>query len=63
MRSSDVDGLKQKLAGIVAVMLAVLFLEQVITAAAEQELLAWGIAIAAVIFALGYFIRSHPPSK
>jgi hypothetical protein len=44
-------------------MLAVLFLEQVITAAAEQELLAWGIAIAAVIFALGYFIRSHPPSK
>lgn len=63
LRSSDVDGLKQKLAGIVAVMLAVLFLEQVIAAAAEQELLAWGIAIAAVIFALGYFIRSHPPDK
>ena len=61
LRSSDVDGLKQKLAGIVAVMLAVLFLEQVIHAPADRELLAWGVAIAAVIFALGYFIRSHPP--
>jgi uncharacterized membrane protein YqhA len=60
LRSSDVDGLKQKLAGIVAVMLAVLFLEQVIAGAAGREMLAWGIAIAAVILALGYFIRSHP---
>jgi uncharacterized membrane protein YqhA len=63
LRTGDVDKLKQKLAGIVAVMLGVLFLEQVITAAADQALLASGIAIAAVILALSYFIRSHPPGQ
>jgi uncharacterized membrane protein YqhA len=63
LRTGDVDKLKQKLAGIVAVMLGVLFLEQVINAAADQALLASGIAIAAVILALSYFIRSHPPGQ
>jgi uncharacterized membrane protein YqhA len=60
LRNDSVDGLKSQLAGIVIVMLGVLFLEQVINAAAGRELLTSGIAIAAVIAALSYFIRAHP---
>ncbi|HEX6014828.1 MAG TPA: YqhA family protein [Geminicoccaceae bacterium] len=60
LRTADVDDLKCKLAGIVAVMLGVLFLEQVIQSGGEGELLALGIAIAAVIAALSYFIKVHP---
>ena len=63
LRTGDVDKLKQKLAGIVAVMLGVLFLEQVINAAVGRELLTSGLAIAAVILALSYFIRAHPPKR
>lgn len=59
LRTDDVDGLKHKLAGIVAVMLGVLFLEQVINAPGSVELLALGIGIAAVIAALSYFMRGH----
>ncbi len=59
LRTDDVDALKSKLAGIVAVMLGVLFLGQVITASGAGDLLQMGIAIAAVIVALSYFIRSH----
>jgi uncharacterized membrane protein YqhA len=61
LRGGDVDSLKQMLAGIVAVMLGVLFLELVITGTGGQELLAAGLAIAAVILALSFFIRAHPP--
>lgn len=60
LRTADVDDLKYKLAGIVAIMLGVLFLEQVIQSGGERDLLALGIAIAAVIVALSYFIRAHP---
>lgn len=60
MRTDDVDGLKNKLAGIIAVMLGVLFLEQVIESAKESHLLPMGIAVALVIWALSYFIRTHP---
>jgi uncharacterized membrane protein YqhA len=60
LRNDSVDGLKSQLAGIVIVMLGVLFLEQVINAAAGRELLTSGIAIAAVIAALSYFIRGNP---
>jgi uncharacterized membrane protein YqhA len=60
LRGGDVDGLKQMLAGIVAVMLGVLFLEQVITGVVGRDLLASGVGIAAVILALSYFIRAHP---
>lgn len=59
LRINDVDGLKHKLAGIVAVMLGVLFLEQVINAPGAVELLALGIGVAAVIWALSYFMRGH----
>jgi uncharacterized membrane protein YqhA len=60
LRTDSVDGLKSQLAGIVVVMLGVLFLEQVINAAAGRDLLTSGIAIAAVIAAMSYFIRSPP---
>lgn len=62
LHSSGIDGLKNLLASIVAVMLGVLFLEQVITTDGSPDLLPLGIAIAAVIVALSYFIRSHPSS-
>ena len=60
MRNGDVDALKNKLAGIIAVMLGVLFLEQVIGDPLGPALLPLGRATAAVILALSYFIRSHP---
>jgi uncharacterized membrane protein YqhA len=58
LRTDDVDDLKHKLAGIVVVMLGVLFLEQVINAPSGGELLSLGIGVAAVILALSYFMRS-----
>jgi uncharacterized membrane protein YqhA len=60
LHKADVDSLKNKLAGIIAVMLGVLFLEKLIPGGGTPELLPTGIAIAAVILALSYFIRSHP---
>jgi uncharacterized membrane protein YqhA len=60
LQTEGVDGLKNKLAGIVVVMLGVLFLEQVITTGGSPDLLPFGAAVAAVILALSYFIRSHP---
>jgi uncharacterized membrane protein YqhA len=59
LKKDGVDGLKNKLAGIVVVMLGVLFLEQVITSATGPDLLPLGIAIGIVIVALSYFIRAH----
>jgi uncharacterized membrane protein YqhA len=58
LRTAQVDELKAKLAGIVAVMLGVLFLEQVIEG--NSEILPLGIAVALVIAALTWFIRAHP---
>lgn len=60
LRAEGVDGLKNKLAGIVAIMLGVLFLEQVIMSGGTADLLPMGLGIAAVIVALSFFIRSHP---
>ena len=60
LRTTHVDELKQKLAGIVAIMLGVLFLEQVFSWGSERDLLPLGIGTAAVILTLSYFIRSHP---
>lgn len=60
LRTARVDELKAKLAGIIAVMLGVLFLEQVIEGGADPALLPLGIAIALVIAALTWFIRAHP---
>jgi uncharacterized membrane protein YqhA len=60
LRTTDVDELKYKLAGIVAVMLGVLFLEQVFSWGSDRDLMPLGIGIAAVIFALSYFIGRYP---
>lgn len=59
LRTTHVDELKLKLAGIVAVMLGVLFLEQVFYWGSDRDLMSLGIGIGAVILALSYFIRSH----
>jgi uncharacterized membrane protein YqhA len=60
LRTTDVDELKYKLAGIVAVMLGVLFLEQVFSWGSDRDLMPLGIGIAAVILALSYFIGRRP---
>ena len=60
LRTTHVDELKNKLAGIVAVMLGVLFLEQVFYWGSERDLMRLGIGVAVVILALSYFVRSHP---
>ena len=57
LRTTHVDELKYKLAGIIAVMLGVLFLEQVFSWGSDRDLMPLGIGIAAVILALSYFIR------
>jgi uncharacterized membrane protein YqhA len=57
LRTTHVDELKYKLAGIVALMLGVLFLEQVFSWGSDRDLMPLGIGIAAVILALSYFIR------
>lgn len=57
LRTTHVDELKYKLAGIVAVMLGVLFLEQVFSWGSDRDLMPLGIGIAAVILALSFFIK------
>lgn len=58
----DLDDLKDKLIGVVIVVLGVLFLGQVITWDGERNLLNPGAAIALVIAALAYFL-SHKKAK
>lgn len=58
LRTTQVDELKHKLAGIVAVMLGVLFLEQVFYWGSDRELWSLGVGVAAVIVALSYFVVS-----
>ena len=57
LRTTHVDELKYKLTGIIAVMLGVLFLEQVFSWGSDRDLMPLGIGIPAVILALSYFIR------
>lgn len=52
------DDLKNKLAGVVVVVMAVLFLGQVVTWDGQRELVGFGIAVAAVIAALTWFLAS-----
>lgn len=54
----DLDGLKNKLVGVVIVVLAVLFLGQVVTWDGERDLLGYGASIALIIAALTYFLGS-----
>jgi uncharacterized membrane protein YqhA len=52
----DLDDLKNKLIGVVIVVLGVLFLGQVVTWDGQRDLLRFGVAIAIVIAALTYFL-------
>ena len=51
------DDLKSKLIGVVAAVLAVLFLGDVVEWDGQRELMGYGIGVAAVIVALGVFMR------
>jgi uncharacterized membrane protein YqhA len=51
----DLDDLKNKLIGVVIVVLGVLFLGQIVTWDGQRDLLNFGVSIALVIAALTYF--------
>lgn len=57
LRTEDPEALKRKLAGIIVVMLGVLFLEETIEWRSERNLLPFGLAIAVMIAALSFFTR------
>lgn len=62
---NTLDDLKDKLAGVVILVMAVLFLGQVVGWDGERNLLNYGTAIALMIAALTYFLsqRTKKPSK
>lgn len=55
----DLDDLKNKLTGVVILVMGVLFLGQVVTWDGERDLLRYGGAIALVIAALTYFLSQR----
>jgi len=57
------DDLKMKLVGVVIVVLAVLFLGQVVAWNGDRDLLGLGTAIALVIAALAYFLSTSKGGK
>jgi uncharacterized membrane protein YqhA len=57
------DDLKHKLIGVVIVVMAVLFLGQVVTWDGERDLLGFGAAIALVIAALTWFLSTAVKKK
>ena len=57
------DDLKHKLIGVVIVVMAVLFLGQVVTWDGERDLLGFGAAIALVIAALTWFLSTAVEKK
>ncbi len=59
----DLDDLKHKLAGVVVVVMGVLFLGQVVTWDGERDLLGFGVAVAAVIAALTWFLAGTGGKK
>ncbi len=56
----NLDDLKQKLIGVIIVVMGVVFLGQVVTWDGERNLLGYGGGIALVIAALTYFIGQKP---
>ncbi len=55
----DLDDLKEKLVGVVVVVLAVLFLGEVVTWDGERNLLGLGAGIALVVAALTFFVSQR----
>jgi uncharacterized membrane protein YqhA len=56
----DLNDLKEKLIGVLIVVMAVLFLGQVVTWDGEQDLLRYGAGIALVIGSLTWFVSQKP---
>jgi len=56
----DLNDLKEKLIGVLIVVMGVLFLGQVVTWDGERDLLGYGAGIALVIAALTYFLSQKP---
>lgn len=56
----DLNDLKEKLIGVLIVVMAVLFLGQVVTWDGERNLLNYGAGIALVIAALTWFVSQKP---
>ena len=54
------DDLKDKLVGVVIVVLAVLFLGQIVAWDGSRDLLGFGVAIAAMVAALTWFLSQKP---
>ena len=57
LRITDIDSLKQRLSGVIIIVLGVVFLEQAISWDGQRSLLPLGLSIAAVIVALSYFLK------
>jgi uncharacterized membrane protein YqhA len=55
----DLDDLKNKLTGVVILVMGVLFLGQVVSWDGERDLMPYGVAIALVIAALTYFLSQR----
>lgn len=53
----DLDDLKEKLVGVIVVVMGVYFLGQLIHGTNTLDLLHMGLGIGAVVFALAYFVR------
>ena len=60
---TTLDELKNKLIAVVIVVLGVLFLGQVVSWDGQRDLLGYGIAIAAVIVTLSYFLSQTTSGK
>lgn len=60
---TTLDDLKNKLIAVVIVVLGVLFLGQVVSWDGQRDLLGYGIAIAAVIVTLSYFLSQTTSGK
>lgn len=56
----DLNDLKEKLIGVLIVVMGVVFLGQVVTWNGERDLLGYGAGIALVIAALTYFLSQKP---
>jgi uncharacterized membrane protein YqhA len=56
----NLDDLKQKLIGVMIVVMGVVFLGQVVTWDGQRDLLGYGGGIAVVIAALTYFLSQQP---
>ena len=57
LKIESIADLKRELATVVIVVLAVVFLEEVVTWGSERDLLRLGVGVGAVIAALSFFLR------